>query len=220
MVITFANQKGGVGKTTLCMLFANYLAHKGVNVLVVDIDLQKSIVSQRKADRSAFNDQEEEYNVEGVDIDTQEQAVMLMEKCKALNGVVLIDAPGNVAENSLIPVFINSDYVICPYQYERKCLESTGVFIQLIEALKKKVKDMNLEMVFVPNHIDAKIGTKEEKDLWGKTDEIFRQFGSVTDKIPYRTSIMRCNTYKLKRDQEVDVKDCFEQITKITGIFS
>ena len=177
MVITFANQKGGVGKTTLCMLFANYLAHKGVNVLVVDIDLQKSIVSQRKADRSAFNDQEEEYNVEGVDIDTQEQAVMLMEKCKALDGVVLIDAPGNVAENSLIPVFINSDYVICPYQYERKCLESTGVFIQLIEALKKKVKDMNLEMIFVPNHIDAKIGTKEEKDLWGKTDEIFRQFG-------------------------------------------
>ena len=26
--IVFANQKGGVGKSTLCMLFANYLASK------------------------------------------------------------------------------------------------------------------------------------------------------------------------------------------------
>ena len=27
--VVFANQKGGVGKSTLCILFANYLAWKG-----------------------------------------------------------------------------------------------------------------------------------------------------------------------------------------------
>ena len=34
IMITFANQKGGVGKTTLCTMFADYLAAKGESVLV------------------------------------------------------------------------------------------------------------------------------------------------------------------------------------------
>lgn len=37
--IVFANQKGGVGKSTLCILFANYLAWKKQQVCVIDTDL-------------------------------------------------------------------------------------------------------------------------------------------------------------------------------------
>ena len=33
VIVTFANQKGGVGKTTLCVTFANYLLTKGVPAL-------------------------------------------------------------------------------------------------------------------------------------------------------------------------------------------
>ena len=36
VIVTFANQKGGVGKTTLCVTFANYLVTKGVRVVVID----------------------------------------------------------------------------------------------------------------------------------------------------------------------------------------
>ncbi len=48
--VTFANQKGGVGKTTLCVIFANYLVTNGVRVVVIDCDFQYSIMKCRTAD--------------------------------------------------------------------------------------------------------------------------------------------------------------------------
>ena len=56
VIVTFANQKGGVGKTTLCVTFANYLVAKGVNVIVVDTDLQQSIFKNRKADIKKYGE--------------------------------------------------------------------------------------------------------------------------------------------------------------------
>ncbi|PSH61718.1 ParA family protein [Phyllobacterium brassicacearum] len=41
-VITFANSKGGVGKSTLCLLIGSELAMHGSNVLILDADAQKS----------------------------------------------------------------------------------------------------------------------------------------------------------------------------------
>ena len=50
VIVTFANQKGGVGKTTLCVTFANYLVAKGVRVVIIDWDFQHLIMKCRKAD--------------------------------------------------------------------------------------------------------------------------------------------------------------------------
>ena len=40
-IIIFSNIKGGVGKTTLCSLFATSLAESGESVAVLDADLQQ-----------------------------------------------------------------------------------------------------------------------------------------------------------------------------------
>lgn len=45
-VISFANQKGGVGKSTLCIQAAFYLSAKGRRVLVVDMDGQGNTSSR------------------------------------------------------------------------------------------------------------------------------------------------------------------------------
>lgn len=42
MIISFLNQKGGVGKTTLCVNLASYWARQGARIAVIDADPQGS----------------------------------------------------------------------------------------------------------------------------------------------------------------------------------
>ena len=65
ITITWANEKGGVGKTTLCTLFANYLSekHQG-EVCVLDCDRQHSIVDKRKFDSQSLQTDKVPYEVE------------------------------------------------------------------------------------------------------------------------------------------------------------
>lgn len=218
MVIAFANQKGGVGKTTLCMLFANYLAKKGYNVLVVDVDRQRSLVAQRKSDVAAWEEQQISYNVEGVDCENSAAIKDMMGIVKNMDAVVLIDTPGNVSEDGLIPIFTEADAIICPYLYEDKCLESTGVFIQVLEQLKNNYKNMNPSVIYVANLVDGRVGTQAEKDSWNAADQIFSNFGKVASRIPMKASLRRSNTFTLSKEQEEDVRVSFDSIIELLSL--
>ena len=54
-IVIFSNIKGGVGKTTLCALFADYLIEHGFPTFVIDADLQASLFrhQQREKGRSS-----------------------------------------------------------------------------------------------------------------------------------------------------------------------
>lgn len=208
--IVFANQKGGVGKSTLCMLFADYLAWKKQDVCVIDTDLQKTILMQRKKDLELYEDAEEPYTIQDFDVQDPDLMQQLMDSASQTEGFVLFDSPGNVSEDGLVPMFTNADFIVCPYEYEEKTLDSTGMFVQVINAIRQQTPDMQAKLFFVPNRIDVRIGTAEELKMWKQTDAIFKQLGSVTPRITARAALKRINTMEITAAQREAVKPAFD----------
>ena len=207
--VVFANQKGGVGKSTLCILFANYLAWKKQDVCVIDTDLQKTIKMQRKKDLELYPDADEPYEVQDFDVQDPELMQQLMDSASQTEGFVLFDSPGNVSEDGLVPIFTNADFIVCPYEYEEKTLDSTGTFVQVINALRQATPDMTANF-FVPNRIDVRIGTADELRMWKQTDAIFKQLGAVTPRITARASLKRINTLEITPQQRDAVNGAFD----------
>ena len=212
MVIVFGNQKGGVGKTTLCTLFANYLASVGKRTLVIDCDNQQTISEKRKADERKYTDVKFPYNVQPFNIANEEHVQNLMRNLKEMDGVVLIDAPGNLAQQGLIPIFSQADYVVCPFQYESTSVNSTATFILFLAKLKEKFPGMRTETFFVVNRHDKRYGKKAELALWAKTDERLSQYGIVTPKIEVKADMQRYNTIEVMSNQRDIVYPTFKFI--------
>lgn len=208
--IVFANQKGGVGKSTLCILFANYLAWKKQDVCIIDTDLQKTIMMQRKKDLELYEGVEEPYSVQDFDVQDPEMMQQLMDSASQTDGFVLFDSPGNVSEDGLVPMFASADFIVCPYEYEEKTLDSTGMFVQVVNALRQTTPDMAAKLFFVPNRIDVRIGTADELKMWKQTDAIFKQLGSVTPRITARAALKRINTIEITAAQREAVKLAFD----------
>ena len=133
ITITWANEKGGVGKTTLCTLFANYLSekHQG-EVCVLDCDRQHSIVDKRKYDSQSLQTEKVPYDVRQIEIDRLQQSAQLLKSVKSTNGIYLFDSPGNIYLEGMVPLLGFSDVIICPYQYEFNCLSATQKFLNLV----------------------------------------------------------------------------------------
>lgn len=209
-IIVFANQKGGVGKTTLCTMFANYLSMMGKNVLVIDADVQQTISMKRTID--VKNGNEQPYKVQVLKIEDEKEVQGVIKASCELDGFVLIDAPGNLTQNGLLHIFVNADSIVCPYQYEMTAINSTVTFIKVLQVLKERVKGMKTQIIFVPNRVDKRTGTAGELELWRQTDEGLKTFGKVAPRIAARQDIQRYTSVDLPKEQEKIVKECFDFI--------
>lgn len=165
VIVTFANQKGGVGKTTLCVTFANYLVTKGVRVAVIDCDFQHSIVKCRKADIRKYGEEHTPYDVLSYEANDKKAMTDLMEKLHndPSIDVVLMDSPGSLKADGLIPMFVNSDIIIVPFHYDLVTVPSTASFLMFIDRLRKAVGGrMKARLFIVPNLHDGRVGKRSE----------------------------------------------------------
>lgn len=197
VIVTFANQKGGVGKTSLCVTFANYLVMKGVRVVVIDCDFQHSILKCRKADLKHYGEELIPYEVWSHEPNSSEAMITLIEKLHNDPGidVVLMDSPGSLKADGLVPMFVNSDIIAVPFHYDLVTVPSTASFLMFLDRLRKAVGSrMKARLFIIPNLHDNRVGKRTELLLWDNTRDTFSNYGYVTSKISRRVDLQRFST--------------------------
>ena len=211
-IIIFANQKGGVGKSTLCILFADYLASQQQAVAVIDADLQQSIAVQR--DRELDEEKREADNVpwDVVELDVRDIAGVkaAMEAAKQFPGTILVDVPGDLANDNLVPVFAAADYVIAPMSYHPNVVDSTRRFAEVMQKLKDALQ-LNFKIWFIPNRIDDRKKADLDKlklDTW----KALHNHGDILTRINDRAYLERCSTLALTPQQSGAVQYAFDRI--------
>ena len=184
MIIIIGNQKGGAGKSTLTLLLANYLTlNKKCTVTVVDMDYQQSIA--QKYERAKLLENAEPYQVIAAELEhfPMMQETMAQDK----TAVVLIDLPGKLDDDGLIPVFRSAGLIICPFAYDEFSFESTILFSVVLQKINP-----DAVIAYVPNRIKANV----KYDTQQEVNAQLANFGQITAPIPDRVDFQRINTFQ------------------------
>ncbi|WP_313262305.1 ParA family protein [Sphingobacterium sp.] len=202
MVIVFGNQKGGAGKSTLAILFANILSvAKKKDVIVLDMDYQRTIFSRYK--EAELLENEDLYEVLELDLDKYPQ--ILEELKKNPDQIVIIDLPGKLDDDELIPILLSADVFIIPFHYDRNTFNSTSTFNIVTNALNPDAKKF-----FIPNRLKTGVRHETERDVI----EEFSKYGVVTEKIPDSVAFQRITTYDISPKIIPLIEKPFDQIFK------
>lgn len=200
MIIIIGNQKGGAGKSTLTLLLANYLTLvKKRKVTVIDMDYQQSI--SQKYEKAKVLENEEPYEVVAASL---EDYPGLLEMMKAdTETLVLIDLPGKLDDDGLLPVFKSAELIICPFAYDEFSFESTVLFSVVLKKVSPKCN-----LLFVPNRVKANVKYDTQVDV----DVQLAKFGQVMNPLPDRIDFQRTNTFQTPMSVFPVVRPVFDLI--------
>lgn len=200
MICLFGNQKGGVGKSTLTVLSGNYLSlAKNWPVTIIDMDYQQSI--SQKFEKAKVFENEEPYDVLPANLESFIPLIPVLTKNK--KDAVLIDLPGKLDDDGLLPVFRSADLVICPFSYDEFTFESTVLFTVVLKKVNPSV-----DVVFVPNRIKANV----KFEILSEVNEQLSKFGKISSVLPDRIDFQRITTFQTPLSLYGIITPVFEEI--------
>lgn len=214
-IITFANQKGGVGKSTLCTLFANYLADKNESVMVIDCDPQQSIYKRRQYEQQNLNGFKPPYRVEVLGLEPVQNVERLMTNLRQLDTITLIDTPPGLGSQGQMQLIRGSDWIIVPFQYELSVAMSTNAFLGWINKEPTLGPMYWNRVILVPNRIQVGAGNAMEKEKIEQFRETLSQIVIFAPQIDQRKDIERTKTMMLSNVQHKLLDTAFEYIYNI-----
>lgn len=182
MVILIGNQKGGAGKSTFTLLLSNYLVQqRNRKVTVLDMDYQQSLFS--KFEKAKILENEPLYEVVPASL---EHFPAISKAMKSRTGeLMVLDLPGKMDDDGLIPLFKAADLVICPFSFDELSVDSTVLFSMVIRKINGKVP-----MVFVPNRVKGTVRYETRTEI----ESVIRNFGMVVPELGDRVDFQRIST--------------------------
>jgi len=200
MIIIIGNQKGGAGKSTLALMLANYLTNdKKCRATVIDMDYQQSI--SQKFDKAKILENAEPYQV----IPANLESYPMLKKLLGQNekDITIIDLPGKLDDDGLMPVFSSADLVICPFAYDEFTFESTVLFTVVLRKINPAIS-----IVFVPNRVKS----NARYEIMAEVNEQLSKFGMITTVLPDRVDFQRVTTFQTPLSVLPVITPVFEQI--------
>lgn len=207
--ILFSNIKGGVGKTTLSAHFTEYLAEHEYPVAAVDADLQASL--SRHRERDVKEDPQRPLPWEVIKLNTfdGEKVKAVVKKLKQVDGIIVVDCPGNLNDNNLSILFEAADFIVVPMAFDVDTIDATNIFINVV---KKRSK---AKLLFLPNRINVSEGRAQDLAIRDKDIKDLNKVGKVMPRIKQSVVIKRYTTiYPLDMYQYMALEEPFEAIIK------
>lgn len=179
------NQKGGAGKSTLTLLLANYLVTvRKRSVTVLDLDYQQSLSS--KAEKAKILENEPLYEVLPAGLEHFPSLLELLRKDP--RQLVLVDLPGKMDDDGLIPVFEAAALVLCPFAYDEFSVDSTLLFSLVVRKI-----NFTVPIVYIPNRVKGSV----KYDTKSEVESALGQFGQVTLPLYDRIDFQRATTFHI-----------------------
>ena len=208
-IVLFSNIKGGVGKTTLSAHFTEYLAEHEYPVAAVDADLQASL--SRHRERDVKEDPKRPLPWEVIKLNTfdGEKVKAVVKKLKQVDGIIVVDCPGNLNDNNLSILFEAADFIVIPMAFDIDTIDATNIFINVV---KKRSK---AKLLFLPNRINVSEGRAQDLIIQEKNIKDLNKVGKVMPRIKQSVVIKRYTTiYPLDMYQYMALEEPFEAIIK------
>ena len=135
-VIVISNSKGGTGKSTLCMQFANYLAFQGKKVAVLDCDEGQSVMELRQMELRQSEDAIIPWEVYNATSNSR----TFVERARTMGDVyVLVDCPPSLNQLTINALIAAESGVIIPVQSEYFALRGMTDLFKIINKVRRQI---------------------------------------------------------------------------------
>lgn len=166
VIFSFANMKGGVGKSTLTTVVSNYIFKEtDFNVCICDCD-DKQLTIQHWRDKDIENGFREEDNYDIHPIKSKQFPTQV----PLLNGnyhFISVDVPGSIMQEGVMSCYAMLDVIFIPFNFNETDFDSTLKFVNEYQAVDKLRQELGFpptEKYLLFSKIDKRMGYVKQLD--------------------------------------------------------